>query len=449
ADGDGLTNLEEYNNGTDPNADDTDADSMPDDWEVEHGLDATNSTNAALDDDGDGLTTLEEYLNSTDPGDPDSDGDGIWDGYEVQHDLNPLDLGDGEWDEDEDGLDNLEEFVVNTNPKDDDTDDDGIPDGWEVEMGIDPLVHDAHEDPDGDGWDKDHDLEIEHHEEFTNLMEFMNGTDPNDDDTDSDGMGDGFEALYGLLPLDEDDREEDPDGDGLTNVKEHMAETSPVDADTDGDGMDDMYEWKWALNPLSDVDAATDLDGDSFTNLQEYEAGTDITNPDTDGDGVIDGQDVVPLSDIAIRIIVTHISFDQMVEGALDNPQLGKPYEIYIRVVVAGVSVWSEALSTSNLDQDTEFTLVVDIPDDISHVSIVIELWENDTAESEGINADDHLDVDGSSDDLDCDIVYDLIMAAWTGDTSDGSIDGHDDGLPPDPDHPDGALVFTIDVVPA
>jgi hypothetical protein len=280
-------------------------------------------------------------------------------------------------------------------------------------------------------------------------MEYWNGTDPNDGDTDGDGMGDGFEALYGLLPLDPGDREEDPDGDGLTNGKEHMAGTSPVEADTDGDGMDDAYEIKWGLYPLSDTDAAGDLDGDSFSNLQEYETGTNISHPDTDGDGVIDGRDVAPLSDIAIRITVTRISFDQMVEGAIDNPTVSKPYEVYIRVTIAGITTWSEVLSTLVLDQETLLVLVVDIPDDIRNVSIVIGLWENDTAESSGLNADDHLDVDGISDDLDCDIVYDLILGTWKGDTTTGETDGHDDGMPPDEDHPDGALEFTVDVVPA
>ncbi|UCC93293.1 MAG: hypothetical protein JSW25_01065, partial [Thermoplasmata archaeon] len=205
----------------------------------------------------------------------------------------------------------------------------------------------------------------------------------------------------------------------------------------------------WGLNPLSDLDAATDVDGDSFTNLQEYEAGTNLSNPDTDGDGVIDGADVAPLADIAVRVNVTRVSFDQMVEGAIDNPTVSKPYEIYVRVVIAGVAVWSGTVSTTDLELDTDFSIVVDIADDVSEVGITIELWENDTVESSGLNADDHLDVDGTSDDLDCDIVYDLILGTWRGDTADGTTDGHDDGLPPDEDHPDGALEFTVEVVPA
>jgi hypothetical protein len=60
---------------------DWDGDGMPDDWELEYGLDP-DSDDAALDPDGDDLTNLEEYLSGTDPLNPDTDGDGILDGDE-------------------------------------------------------------------------------------------------------------------------------------------------------------------------------------------------------------------------------------------------------------------------------------------------------------------------------------------------------------------------------
>ena len=70
-DDDGLTNLEEYNEGTDPTNPDTDGDGMPDGWEVDHGLDPTDDSDASEDPDGDGYTNLEEYENGTDPNSPD------------------------------------------------------------------------------------------------------------------------------------------------------------------------------------------------------------------------------------------------------------------------------------------------------------------------------------------------------------------------------------------
>jgi|GEM_PF-2501692 len=81
---------------------------------------------------------------------------------------------------------------------------------------------------------------------------------------------------------------DDPDGDGLTNFQEFQLGTDPLNADTDGDGMPDGWEIAHGLNPLVN-DANLDADGDGLTNLEEYRLGTDPQNPDSDGDGISDG----------------------------------------------------------------------------------------------------------------------------------------------------------------
>jgi Bacterial TSP3 repeat len=68
ADGDGLTNLTEYLNGTDPNTADSDGDSIPDGWELSQSLNPLVN-DASLDPDGDGFTNFQEYQNNTDPND--------------------------------------------------------------------------------------------------------------------------------------------------------------------------------------------------------------------------------------------------------------------------------------------------------------------------------------------------------------------------------------------
>lgn len=49
---------------------DHDGDGLPDDWELAHGLNPNDPTDAAKDSDGDGLTNYQEFLAGTDPHDP-------------------------------------------------------------------------------------------------------------------------------------------------------------------------------------------------------------------------------------------------------------------------------------------------------------------------------------------------------------------------------------------
>ena len=51
--------------------------------------------------------------------------------------LNPLSGNDWEFDPDMDGLNNLDEFLAGSDPNNWDTDGDGLPDGWEVDNSLD------------------------------------------------------------------------------------------------------------------------------------------------------------------------------------------------------------------------------------------------------------------------------------------------------------------------
>ncbi|HAS82360.1 MAG TPA: hypothetical protein DCS43_06740 [Verrucomicrobia bacterium] len=76
---------------TTSNIADADHDQMPDGWEIAHGLNPTTPNDALLDSDGDSLSNLAEFQAGTDPTLVDTDGDGVSDGDEIATGTNPLD----------------------------------------------------------------------------------------------------------------------------------------------------------------------------------------------------------------------------------------------------------------------------------------------------------------------------------------------------------------------
>lgn len=116
-DNDGLSNLEEYNFGSDP-------------------------TNVDADDDD--LADAEERTAGTDPNDSDTDSDGLNDGTEVAYasdGMNPLDGSDAQADFDQDNLNNADEISWSSEINDSDTDSDNMLDGDEVTAGRNPTVN--------------------------------------------------------------------------------------------------------------------------------------------------------------------------------------------------------------------------------------------------------------------------------------------------------------------
>lgn len=116
-DGDGLSYLVEYQNGSSPNSWDTDEDGISDSWEIAHGQSPTDSNNSLADPDNDGLNNLGEFNADSNPLLADTDGDGVADGYEVQHGFQVL-VDDALADQDDDGIPNLWEFARNTSSSD-------------------------------------------------------------------------------------------------------------------------------------------------------------------------------------------------------------------------------------------------------------------------------------------------------------------------------------------
>jgi len=152
-------------------------------------------TLGSKDTDGDGIPDDYEMAMCTDVNNPDTDGDSISDGNEDLNHNGIVDPGE-------------------TNPCSKDTDNDGMPDGWEKDNGLNPTVNDALLDGDGDG--------------YSNLREFLAGSDPNQEDQTLPTVGN-F------------DTDEDSDGTDLQVVasefnRKNCSESEPCECDLDGDG---------------------------------------------------------------------------------------------------------------------------------------------------------------------------------------------------------------------
>ncbi|HOI28218.1 MAG TPA: DUF6089 family protein [Melioribacteraceae bacterium] len=144
---------------------------------------------------------------------------------------------------------------------------------FNIGAGITFTGESMNSDKDNDGLTKREELEL--------------GTDPNNPDTDGDGLKDGEEVKQ----YNTDPKNVDSDGDGLKDGEEVMTyKTNPAKADTDGDGLNDGEEvTKFKTDPLK-----ADTDGDGLKDGEEVmKYKTNPLKADTDGDGLMDGEEVM------------------------------------------------------------------------------------------------------------------------------------------------------------
>jgi hypothetical protein len=146
----------------------------------------------------------------------DTDGDGLNDTKEVEQ-FGGIGAQNGTGDPDGDGLNNTQEFGIGTNATKADTDGDGLNDKQDSAP-LDPLKP-------GTGG---------------------NGTGNATADLDKDGLPDSWERTH-FNSTTAQNGKGDPDQDGLDNAGEFAKGTDPNDADTDGDGLNDATDPK----PLS------------------------------------------------------------------------------------------------------------------------------------------------------------------------------------------------------
>ncbi len=305
--------------GTDPNNIDTDGDQLDDYYEVNTKLNITGITRSVYSVTIGGV----EYFDHTDPLVADTDQDGLLDGQEGAFggfygpelygddfpDQPPIFFNDGY-----------------THPLDNDTDDDSyqqlcngsisplrmylmdMTDKVEIEGQwiifleddelIPKLVRTNPTNPDSDGDTGIQDPSWRGDDCPPNWFLRSDGyelwldppTDPNDADSDDDGLIDGLEGYGNPETNHTDPNNPDTDGDGLGDLQDIILGTDPLNPDSDGDGVLDGEEFfKYGTNPAwEDTDFDGLLDGEEL-----YLYHTNPLSPDSDGDGLTDGLEVL------------------------------------------------------------------------------------------------------------------------------------------------------------
>ena len=244
---------------------DVNGNGIPDEWDSRYGLVGDNA-DAMADPDGDGRTNLEEYNAGTSPivvedylASVATSGRHVVDTWIESTAVGGWDLVEV-W-----GLSGL--FMTDTAGRAPDADKDGLPDWWETFYGLNPNVADSHVDSDGDG--------------RTNLEEYNAGTNPiifNDwmrsiaeqdksfiCDTHVEYIGGNptFDSTFAVIKV----------SNGF------ICDTGGLYYDWDGDGIPNWWEARFSRNgSKTGLDASTDDDADGMSNYGEFVAYTNPTN---------------------------------------------------------------------------------------------------------------------------------------------------------------------------
>lgn len=251
-------------------------------------------------------------------------------------------------------------------------------------------VPDENPDFDGDG--------------LLNALEAEVGTNPREIDTDNDGLDDKEEYDYWTYKFENTSEPRDKpigdwDADGKVNI---------IDEDSDNDGLFDGYELGIETDP-----AKSDTDNDNIDDKDEILEGLDPKNPDTDGDGVIDGSDINPKVDLSVGIKLTKFQVKQKVD-------LLKWAQVYFDIIIDDETVerldnrggrwWVLLNEIKNINHDE---IIYDIPDstDEKFTTIKIAMYDYDL-----IGSDDIIDLSEFGGEKELVIVLDHKTNTLTGD---------------------------------
>jgi len=178
----------------------------------------------------------------------------------------------------------------------------------------------------------------------------------------------------------------DADFDGLNDDIEEEIGTDPNNPDTDGDGIEDGQEVNVdGTDPLDDCDSVggnplpdTDCDNDGLTNAEENDLGTNPFDSDSDDDGLTDGEEVLVEDDPSTDAVPENSSdplddcdpfltddcnadpIDIAVEKTVDNPSplLGEEINFTITVTNLSMEKGVDIVVSDLIDGDSGFELI-------------------------------------------------------------------------------------------
>ncbi|MEZ4220126.1 MAG: DUF3344 domain-containing protein [Polyangiaceae bacterium] len=307
-------------------------------------------------------------------------------------------IDDGCKDTDGDGLSDDFETSIGTDPNDADSDDDGLLDGEEPKPG---------EDSDGDG--------------------LINALDP---DSDNDGLFDGTEMGKDCTNAATDASAKacraDADAGATT--------TDPLNADSDGGGVSDGAEDanlngavdSGETDPVSgqgaDDSTVVDSDKDGLSDALENFLGSNPNDADSDDDGLLDGDEPNPSHDTDGDGLINLLDVDSDNDALFDGTERGKNCDDPATNAAAGhcrADGDAGATMTSALLRDTDGGGVSDGSEDFN-LDGVVDSGETDPTTGHGAD-------DGGVVDSDGDGLSDGLEATLGTDPNDADSD--DDGL--------------------
>lgn len=456
-DNDGLDNAYDIDdNGTAIVPVNTDGEDSPDYLDSDSDNDGVPDLIEGHDANGNGIADVVPVANA------DADGDGLNDSFDTvggpaanneTGSNSPLQNTDGagnrDWrdtDDDNDGvLTENEDGNSNGNFADDDADSDGIPDYLESSTNdadgdgtpdetdpnsMDPCIPDRFAngctlDSDGDG--------------VTDPEENANGTDPDNPDTDSDGIPDGVENRDNDNDGINDGLDNDSDNDGISDADE----VGPVPAmpiDSDGDGLPDYLDRDSDNDGIPDaIEGNSDSDGDGLPDYRDVDSDDDgipdaVEDPlgyglDTDGDGIDDGWDVDISGGVDANsdgVDDAFVPLDTDGDGAADYLDIDSDNDGIPDTVEADLDAIADADGDQINDAyDVNLTMGLDANGDGIDDDIV-------PTDTDADGAADYLDLDADNDSL-----LDVVEA--------GGTDANGDGIIDDPTTNEGTLTVPTD----